>query len=93
MANTRSAKKRIVQSLKRRLRNRNQRSQMRTAVKALRAAVEAGEVQKAQELLPKTLGIVDRTASKGVIHANAASRTKSRLTRAVSAAAEAAAAA
>ena len=93
MANTASAKKRIRQSLKRRLRNRITRSHLRTAVKTLRAAIEAGEVEKAQQLLPVTLSLVDRTARKGVIHANAAARTKSRLTCAVSACAASATAA
>lgn len=83
MANTRSAKKRVRQSLKRRDRNRSHRSSMRTAIKELRTAVASGETQKAQELLPGTLGTVDSMATKGIIHRNAAARTKSRLTRAV----------
>lgn len=83
MANTRSAQKRIRQSLKRRERNRAQRSTMRTAVKKLRLAVAEGKAAEARELLTPTLSIVDATARKGVIHANAAARTKSRLTRAV----------
>ncbi len=83
MANTKSAEKRHRQNLEHRQRNRGQRSRMRTAVKKLRAAVAAGEAAAAAELLPETLRVIDKTAQKGVIHDNTASRTKSRLTRAV----------
>lgn len=83
MANTKSAQKRMRQTAKRRERNRNHRSALRTAVKKLRRAVADGDNDLARELLPGTLGIVDATAQKGVIHANTAARTKSRLTRAV----------
>ncbi len=83
MANTKSAKKRIRQALTRRNRNRAHRSTLRTAVKNLRTAVADGNAELARELLPPTLSIVDSTAQKGIIHANAAARTKSRLSRAV----------
>lgn len=85
MANTKSAQKRVRQAPKRRERNRTHRSTMRTAVKKLRRAVADGDAELARELLPSTLGIVDATAQKGVIHANTAARTKSRLARAVGA--------
>lgn len=85
MANTKSAEKRNRQSLKRNERNRALRSRMRTAVKKLRAAIAGGEATQARELLTTTLGVVDATAQKGVIHRNAAARTKSRLTLAVNA--------
>ena len=85
MANIKSAEKRIRRSIRQRERNRALRSRMRSAIKDLRQAVAAGDATTAQELLPKTLGIVDSTARKGVIHANTAARNKSRLTRAVAA--------
>ena len=84
MANIKSAEKRSRQSVIRNTRNRSIRSKMRGAVKTLRAAVESGDKAKARELLLPTLSLVDATAQKGVIHRNAAARTKSRLTRAVS---------
>ncbi len=83
MANKKSAEKRIRQTEKRRARNRSHQSRLRTAVKNLRTTVTAGDTEAAKELLPGTLSIVDATAQKGVIHKNAAARTKSRLTRAV----------
>ena len=83
MANTKSAEKRIRQNAKERERNRAHRSKLRTAVKKLRSAVASGDADQARELLPATLSIVDATAQKKVIHSNTASRTKSRLTKAV----------
>ena len=83
MANIKSAVKRIERSAKQRTRNRAQRSRMRGAVRDVRLAVTEGDQARAQELLADTLKLVDATAQKKVIHRNAASRTKSRLTRAV----------
>jgi small subunit ribosomal protein S20 len=83
MANTKSAEKRIRQNVKQRERNRAHRSRLRTAVKKLRTAVESGDADTARQLLPGTLSIVDATAQKKVIHSNTASRTKSRLSKAV----------
>lgn len=85
MANHKSAEKRIRQTAKRRLRNRTSLTRMRSAVKKLRVAVDEGDQKVAQDLLLPTLSIVDRTAQKGVIHANKAARTKSRLSKAVAA--------
>lgn len=79
MANTKSAEKRNRQSEQNRLRNRAHRSRLRTAIKKLRSAVATGDAATAQQLLPETLSIIDKTAQKGVIHDNAASRYKSRL--------------
>ena len=83
MANTKSAEKRNRQTLLQRDRNRAQRTRMRSAIKDLRQVIEAGDAEKARELLPETLRVIDVTAQKKVVHANAAGRTKSRLTRAV----------
>lgn len=83
MANIKSAEKRIHQSAEQRSRNRARRSTMRSAVKELRAAIANGDKSRAEELLPSTLRLVDVTAQRKVIHANAAARTKSRLAAAV----------
>jgi small subunit ribosomal protein S20 len=83
MANTKSAEKRNRQNVQARERNRAHRSTLRTAVKKLRGAVASGDAAQAQELLPVTLSIIDKTAQKKVIHANTASRYKSRLAQKV----------
>ena len=85
MANTKSAEKRNRQNIQQRERNRAHRSRLRTAIKSLRSAVASGDAAAAAELLPRTLGIIDKTAQKKVIHANTASRYKSRLTKTVTA--------
>jgi small subunit ribosomal protein S20 len=83
MANHKSAQKKILQDRKRRLRNRMHRSRLRSSVKTLRSAIDAGDSETARQLLNPLLSLVDRVAKHGVIHANVADRTKSRLTRAV----------
>jgi small subunit ribosomal protein S20 len=87
MATHKSAMKEHRQSLRRRLRNRQHRSRLRGRVKAIRKALEAGDVETARGLLPSTLAMVDRSAKMGVIHDNAAARTKSRIARSVNRAA------
>ena len=82
MANTKSAKKRAAKSAAQRVKNRADRSKMRTAVKKFRAAVAAGD-ENGKALLASTVKIVDSTAQKGVIHKNTAARTKSRLAAAL----------
>ncbi len=83
MANHKSAVKEHRQSVARRLCNRRHRSRMRTAVKKLRHVVNSGDAAAARGLLAATLAAVDRASKAGVIHDNAAARTKSRLTRAL----------
>ena len=83
MANHKSALKHHRQSLKRRDRNRGHRARMRTAIKKFRAMIAAGDASGAQSSLSGMLGMIDRSSKLGAIHANAAARTKSRLTKAV----------
>lgn len=83
MANHKSAEKRNRQRVKRRAHNLYFLSTLRTYMKRVRGAIAAGNVQKAQEDLPKAVTAVSKAASKGVIHRNTASRYISRLTKAV----------
>ena len=85
MAHHASAQKRMRQGEKRRARNRQNVSQLKTQVKKLRAAIAEGNAEAAKKLLPETVGEIDKAAKKGVVHDNAAARYKSRLTRKVSA--------
>jgi small subunit ribosomal protein S20 len=80
-----SAQKRMRQGEKRRARNRKNVSQLKTQVKKLRAAIDEGNAEAAKQLLPATVGEIDKAAKKGVVHDNAAARYKSRLSRKVSA--------
>jgi small subunit ribosomal protein S20 len=85
MANTKSAEKRNRQNVQANERNRAHRSSLRTAIKKLRVAVASGDATQAQAILPETLGVIDKIAQKRVIHANTASRYKSRLAHKVAA--------
>lgn len=89
MATHKSAIKEHRQSLQRRDNNRDQRARLRTTVKKYRQALAAGDLDTARSLLPLGLSLLDRTAKLGAIHANAAARSKSRLTKALARAAAA----
>jgi small subunit ribosomal protein S20 len=77
--------KRDKQSQARRGRNRKNLSQLRTQVKKLRTAIDAGDTETASKLLTETVADIDKAVKKGVVHDNAADRHKSRLTRKVNA--------
>lgn len=81
MANIKSAIKRNRQNEKRRVRNAAVRSTIRTSVKSARTAIEGGQADQAREALLRTIQVLDKAATKGVIHKNTAARKKSRLTR------------
>lgn len=77
MANTKSAKKRMRQNERRRLRNRAVRSKVRSAVRDARAS--QGDQMRAS--VGEAIRELDRAVSKGVIHRNTAARRKSALAR------------
>ena len=79
MANTAQAKKRARQAEKSRVRNAGQRSNLRTFVKKVIAAVEAGDKEQAQSAFKTVVSVIDSAANKGLIHKNKAARSKSRL--------------
>lgn len=85
MANSKQAKKRAVQSEKRRQNNASRRSMMRTLLKKVHAAIESGDKEVATKELAAATPILDRYATKGLIHKNKAARSKSRLNAAVKA--------
>ncbi len=83
MANHKSAVKRARQALKRRDRNRAVRSEVRTEVKNLQSAIASGDATKAQSQLRVVEGKLRKAASKGVYKKTTASRSVSRLAKAV----------
>ncbi|HSB07179.1 MAG TPA: 30S ribosomal protein S20 [Thermodesulfobacteriota bacterium] len=85
MASHASAIKRAKQNEKRRLRNLNIKTLVKSSIKKVRIAVEKKEVEKAQTALAKTLPLIHRAHSKGAFHRNTSSRKISRLTREVNA--------
>ena len=78
-----SAKKRMRQNVRRRSRNRMRRAALRSSIRQLREAIEAGDGEVIQAKWLQTQGVIDRTARLGIIHPNAAARTKSRLARSI----------
>lgn len=85
MANSKQAIKRARQNADRYKLKHSQRSQVRTAVKAVRNAIKENNKETAIKLLKTAQQVLDSTAAKKVIHKNAAARTKSRLVKAVKA--------
>ena len=80
MPNHKSAEKRVRQNEKRRLINRGNRTKVRTYIKKVRAALESGNTDEIQQVLPVAISVIDKSVQKGVLHKNAAARYKSRLT-------------
>ena len=79
MANSPQAKKRARQAEKRRDQNTGQRSLVRTVIKKVISAVDAGDAEKAQAAYSSAVPVIDRMADKGILHKNKAARHKSRL--------------
>ena len=85
MANIKSQIKRNKTNEKARLRNKAAKSSIKTAVRKTREAIEAGNVEKATAAVSDAGKMLDKAASKGVIHKNAAANKKSALARRVAA--------
>ncbi|MCS6766237.1 MAG: 30S ribosomal protein S20 [Candidatus Protistobacter heckmanni] len=85
MANTAQARKRARQAVKLNAHNSSLRSRLRTAVKAVRKAVDAGDKAKAAEIFKAAQSTIDSLADKRMVHKNKAARDKSRLSAAIKA--------
>ncbi len=81
MANSAQARKRAKQAVRNRERNVAQRSYMRTTVKNVIKAVDAGDKALAETAFAKAVPALDKASRKGLIHANKAARLKSRLVK------------
>lgn len=79
MANIKAAKKAIRSSARRRVENDRRRRTMRKIVKDINTDVTNGDAKAAMEKLPAAFKAIDKATKKGVLKANTASRTKSRL--------------
>ena len=83
MANHKSALKRARQNEVRRVRNKGYKTRVKKAIREVRTAIDGNSAEQARESLVKAVSIIQKTASKGVVHGNNASRKISRLTRQV----------
>ena len=80
MPNIKSAMKRVKIAERNNLRNRMVRSEMKTTIKKYNEAVNTGS-EDSRELMSKAIRVVDKAASKGAIHKNAANRKKAQIAR------------
>ncbi|MCM0678352.1 30S ribosomal protein S20 [Micromonospora phytophila] len=83
MANIKSQIKRNRQNEKRRLRNKSVKSSLKTAIRKFNEAAEAGDVEKATNLMQDASRKLDKAVSKGVIHSNQAANRKSAISKRV----------
>ena len=83
MANIASARKRARQAVVRRDHNMSLRTAVRTAIKNVKKAIAAGDKAAAAKALQRSQRVIDRVVAKGVLHAKAADRNKSRLAQAI----------
>jgi small subunit ribosomal protein S20 len=79
VANTKQAEKRARQSEAARLRRMSLRSRMRTTIKKVRQAIEAGDLSTAKQVFQASVPVIDGMVNKKIIAKNAAARYKSRL--------------
>ena len=85
MANIKSQIKRNRQNEKRRLRNKSVKSSLKTAIRKFNAASESGDAELATTLMRDASRMLDKAASKGVIHQNQAANRKSAIAKKIAA--------
>jgi small subunit ribosomal protein S20 len=85
MANSAQARKRARQAVAQNSHNSSLRSRLRTAVKAVRKAIDAGDKAAAAEIFKNSQPVIDSIADKKIVHKNKAARHKSRLSAAIKA--------
>ena len=83
MAHSRTAKKNIRKTLKRKIHNRALNSAMRTEIKKVREAIESGNAEEANAAFPRAQKLLDKAAKTNRMHAKQAARMKSRLAMAI----------
>ncbi len=83
MAQHKSAIRQARRSLRRKAINRKNKSSLRTEIKKLRTAIEKKDQNKAEEQMPQTFSIIDKSIKKGTLHKNTGNRYKSRLSKQV----------
>ena len=83
MPNIKSAKKRVIVTQTKTLRNKMFRTQLKTDIKKYQAAVAEGNAEAAQTTYKAAVKKIDQAAARGIIHKNAAARKKSQFTKAL----------
>jgi small subunit ribosomal protein S20 len=83
LANHPSALKRARQNEVKRITNKSYKTRVKKAIKEVRTAIDANSADQAQQSFKDAVSVIQKTASKGVIHKNQASRKISRLARGI----------
>jgi small subunit ribosomal protein S20 len=83
VANHKSAEKRNRQAQVRRMRNRINKTRIKSAIRKVNEAIAAGSAEEAKVALQEAIPVIAKTASKGTIHKRTSSRKISRLTKRV----------
>ena len=83
MANHKSAIKKMRQDEKRRIRNKSYKTRVKSVVKDVEVALDEQDREAAEKAFQEAVSVIDRVASKGIIHKNKAARKKSRLAKKV----------
>ena len=81
---TKSAKKALRQSLKRRVRNLQKKTKIKSLIKQARNLVSQKKIEEARKLLPQVYKLLDKAAKTGLIKPRTAARKKSRITKLIS---------
>lgn len=79
MPNTKSAKKALLKSRERYLRNRSSKSAIKTYTRRVKELAEKGETEAALSTLRRAISLIDKAVKRGILHKNAGNRRKSRL--------------
>ena len=85
MPNIKSAKKRVIITEKKNLENRSAMSEVKTCLKKVNAAIDAGDKAAATELFKEATKILDSAVTKGIMHINTAANKKSGLAKRINA--------
>lgn len=81
MAQSKTPAKRARRAEANRLRNKANKSRLKTAIKKYEQALQAGDVETAQQSLIAVTSLIDKNVSKGILHRNTAARRKSAMAR------------
>ena len=84
MANIKSAQKRVEVNARNQARNKSNSSKLKTQVKKFNKAIDEKELEKAEQMLPETFKVIDKSVTNGVLHKNAANNKKSTLAKKLS---------
>ena len=79
MPNIKSAKKRVLVTKSKSIVNKNNKTEVKTAIKKMLAAIDSNNVELAKQLMPETFAIIDSAVAKGIMHKNTAANKKSGL--------------